>query len=89
MSTDSQRVAPPASSGVRAQVRLLRAPRLRALPDATEIARTLIDKYGAGAISFARERAARAVEVEDELALAAWRSVIAAAKRLLRGPMNV
>ena len=82
MSTDGQRWAP--AEGSWAQTRLLRAPRLRSLPDATEIARTLIEKYGAGAISFARARAARAVEVGDELALEAWRSVIDAAKRLLR-----
>jgi hypothetical protein len=88
MSTDGQGLGRPASDG-RPQVRLLRAPPLRALPDATEIARTLIDKYGAGAISFARGRAARAVEVEDELALEAWRAVIEAAKRLLRRPMEL
>lgn len=87
MSTDGRRLARAAHG--RAQIRLLRAPALRSLPDATEIARTLIDKYGAGAISFARERAARAIEIEDELALEAWRSVIAAAKRLLHRPVEL
>jgi hypothetical protein len=71
------------------QVRILRAPPLRHPPDATEIARTLVDKYGAGALPHARERAARAIEVRDELALEAWRSVIEATKRLLRRPMGL
>jgi len=84
MSTDGQRhrVASRRTEGW-GQVRILRAP-LRYPPDASEIARTLIDKYGAAALSFARERAARAIEVRDELALEAWRSVIEATKRQLR-----
>jgi hypothetical protein len=65
------------------QVRILRAPPRRYTPDASEIARTLIDKYGAAALSCARERGARAVEIHDELALEAWRSVIEATKQQL------
>jgi hypothetical protein len=55
-----------------------------AAPDAAQIARTLIEKYGADALAFARERAQRAVEVGDELALDAWRLVIEATQRGLR-----
>lgn len=51
--------------------------------EAAEIARVLTEKYGADALSFARDRAKRAVEVGDELALDAWRTVIAATQRLL------
>jgi hypothetical protein len=69
--------------------RILRSPPIRQAPDAAEIARTLTDKYGVAALSFARGRAARAVEVGDELALEAWRSVIEATKALLRGPMEL
>jgi hypothetical protein len=53
-------------------------------PDATQIARNLTEKYGPAALAFARERAARAVEVGDELAVDAWRSVIEATRTLLR-----
>lgn len=51
--------------------------------EAAEIARVLTEKYGADALAFARDRAKRAVEVGDELALDAWRTVIAATQRLL------
>ena len=53
-------------------------------PDATQIARNLTEKYGPAALAFARERAARAVEVGDEFAVDAWRSVIEATRTLLR-----
>ena len=52
--------------------------------DAAQIARTLTEKYGADALAFARDRAARAREVGDELALEAWRLVIRATQNLLR-----
>jgi hypothetical protein len=59
-------------------------PRAVDAAEAAQIARTLTEKYGADALAFARERAARALEVGDELALDAWRLVIAATKGLLR-----
>jgi len=52
--------------------------------EAAQVARQLTEKYGADALAFARERAWRAIEVGDELALDAWRSVIAATEALLR-----
>jgi hypothetical protein len=51
--------------------------------DAARIARGLTEKYGRDALSFAEERAQRAIEVGDELALGAWRAVIAATEALL------
>ena len=85
MSTDRQGVtATPRRVEGWGQVRVLRAPPVRYPPDATELARRLIDKYGVAALSLSRERAARAIEIRDELALDAWRSVIEATKRLLR-----
>jgi len=71
-----------------AAVQLLRvakrsSPMLEA-PNATQIARNLTEKYGPAAIAFARERAARAVEVGDDLAADAWQSVIEATRTLLR-----
>lgn len=53
-------------------------------PDAARIARGLTEKYGPDALAFANERMRRAVEVGDELALDAWRAVIAATEALLR-----
>jgi len=53
-------------------------------PNATQIARNLTEKYGPAAIAFARERAARAVDVGDDLAADAWQSVIEATRTLLR-----
>jgi hypothetical protein len=53
-------------------------------PDAAQIARNLTEKYGPAAIAFARERAARAIEVGDEFAADAWQSVIEATRTLLR-----
>jgi hypothetical protein len=52
-------------------------------PDAAQIARTLTEKYGIDALAFAHQRAERAASVGDELALAAWHSVIAATQNLL------
>jgi len=52
--------------------------------EAAQIARTLTEKYGQDALSFARSRAARAIEIGDELALGAWQSVIEATQSLLR-----
>ena len=54
------------------------------MPDAAQIARTLTEKYGSDALAFAQDRAQRAVEIGDELALDAWRAVIAATQALLR-----
>ncbi len=53
-------------------------------PDAHQIARNLTEKYGPAALAFARERAARAIEVGDDLALDAWESVIEATRSLLQ-----
>lgn len=53
-------------------------------PDTDQIARMLTEKYGWDALPFARDRAARALAVGDHLALAAWRSVIAATQSLLQ-----
>jgi hypothetical protein len=58
-------------------------------PDTIQIARTLAEKYGWDALPFARERAARAAEIGDELALAAWDKVIEATTRLLQEIANV
>lgn len=51
--------------------------------EATEIAKGLIAKYGADALAFGQDRARRALEIDDELALAAWRAVIADTRALL------
>jgi hypothetical protein len=71
-----------------AGVQLLRVPKRSSpvleAPDAAQIARNLTEKYGPAAITFARERAARAVEVGDDLAADAWQSVIEATRTLLR-----
>lgn len=57
--------------------------------EASRIARQLTAKYGPEVLAHARDRAARAVEVGDDLAYAAWQSVIAAAQALLRsGPRS-
>ncbi len=52
-------------------------------PDAAQIARTLTEKYGIDALAFARDRAQRALDIGDEVALEAWHSVIAATQSLL------
>ena len=71
-----------------ARVQLPRVPRRSSpvleAPDAAQIARNLTEKYGPAAIAFACERAARAVEVGDDLAADAWQSVIEATRTLLR-----
>jgi len=51
--------------------------------EAAEIAKGLIAKYGAEALAFGQGRARRAREIDDELALAAWRAVIANTRVLL------
>jgi len=51
--------------------------------EAAEIAKGLIAKYGADALAFGQGRARRALEIDDELALAAWRAVIANTRALL------
>ena len=76
-----------------ATVQLLRvarrsSPMLEA-PDAIQIAHTLIEKYAAAAVAFARDRAARAMEVGDDLAAESWESVIHAPRTLLRQPTGV
>ncbi|HEX6839993.1 MAG TPA: hypothetical protein VF113_00640 [Stellaceae bacterium] len=58
-------------------------------PDAIQIAHTLIEKYGATAIAFARDRAARALEVGDDIAADSWESVIDATRTLLRQAAGV
>ena len=60
------------------------SPGMPEAPDAARIARTLVDKYGVDALTFAQQRTARAAEIGDELALADWRRVIAATRSLLR-----
>jgi hypothetical protein len=71
-----------------ATVQLLRVARrsssMLQAPDAIQIAHTLTEKYGAAALAFARERAARAIEVGDDIAANAWESVIEATRTLLR-----
>ncbi len=52
-------------------------------PDPLQMARALTEKYGPDALAFARERAARARAVGDDIALDAWRLVIEATQRLL------
>jgi hypothetical protein len=52
-------------------------------PDAAQIARQLTEKYGIDALTFAEERAQRAIEIGDEFALRAWHDVIAATRSLL------
>jgi len=52
-------------------------------PDPLQMARALTEKYGPDALAFARERAARAHAVGDEIASDAWRLVIEATERLL------
>lgn len=49
-----------------------------------QIARSLTDKYGPDALAFAQERAKRAVEIGDDLALDAWRAVIHVMRAMLR-----
>ena len=61
-----------------------RSPAMIGAPDTEQIARQLTEKYGWDALPFARDRAARALEVGDQLALDAWRSVIAATQSLLQ-----
>lgn len=51
-------------------------------PDAARIARGLTEKYGTDALALAQDRAQRAVEVGDELALEAWQAVIEAMRTL-------
>lgn len=53
-------------------------------PDAARIARGLTEKYGADALALALDRAQRAIEVGDELALDAWREVIDELRTLLQ-----
>jgi HEAT repeat protein len=54
------------------------------LPDAAQIARALTEKYGSDALRFARDRARRAREIGDEIAVEAWRNVIEETQHLLR-----
>ncbi len=66
-----------------------RSPSAMEAPDAYQIAGNLTRKYGPAALAFARDRAARAVEVGDDLALDAWESVIEATRILLRRAARV
>ena len=61
-----------------------RSPGMFEGPDPLQMASALIEKYGQDALDVARERAARALAVGDDVALDAWRLVIEAADRLLR-----
>jgi hypothetical protein len=63
---------------------LERSPVMLEALDAARIARGLTEKYGADALAFAEDRARRAVEIGDDVALDAWRAVIAATEALLR-----
>jgi len=72
-----------AAAGMEAGV-AARSSRMLPAREAAEFARILTEKYGADALAFARDRAQRAVEVGDELAVDAWREVIAATQSLLQ-----
>jgi hypothetical protein len=52
-------------------------------PDPLQMAQALTAKYGRDALAFARERAARALDVGDDIAYDTWRLVIEATQRLL------
>ncbi|HWE73730.1 MAG TPA: hypothetical protein VG328_11270 [Stellaceae bacterium] len=52
--------------------------------EARRIAEDLIGKYGVDAIDHVRARAARAVDIGDDIAQAIWRRVLAATSELLR-----
>ena len=67
-----------------ARPQLKRSPGMLQAHEAVRIAHTLIGKYGGGALLLARARAARALEIGDDLALDAWQTVIEATRRLLR-----
>ena len=60
-----------------------RSPGMLRAQEAAEFARVLTEKYGADALAYAHDRAQRAVDVGDALALDAWHEVIAATRRLL------
>lgn len=81
---DASELADDARVGVQLLGTRERSPSTMEAPDAHQIARNLTEKYGSAALSFARERAARALEVGDDLALDAWQSVIEATRTLLR-----
>jgi len=51
-----------------------------------QVAREMLDLYGADALPVLRERADRAEEVGDELAAKAWRDIADAAERIGGGP---
>ncbi len=51
--------------------------------EAQRIAAALAAKYGADALAFVQARAARALEVGDDLAYSAWRSVLQATEGVL------
>jgi hypothetical protein len=52
--------------------------------EARRIAEDLIGKYGVDAIDHVLARAARAVDIGDDIAQAIWRRVLAATSELLR-----
>lgn len=52
--------------------------------EARRIAEDLIGKYGTGAIDYILARAARAVDIGDEIAQAIWRRVLTATAELLQ-----
>jgi hypothetical protein len=87
--SSSSRRRPGRSVGVQLLGATERSSPVLEAPDAVQIARNLTEKYGPAAIDFARERAARAVEVGDELAADAWQSVIEATRTLLRAVAGV
>jgi hypothetical protein len=83
MSTDRRPLRHDDAAGKEARVADRSSPMLDA-QQAAEFARVLIEKYGADALAYAHDRAQRAVDVGDELALDAWHDVIAAARSLLQ-----
>ncbi len=74
--TQSQRTDRPAAR----QASLLEA------DEASRIAHDLTERYGRGALEFARSRAARTVEIGDDLAYGAWQAIITAVHKSL-GPI--
>jgi hypothetical protein len=67
--------------------RVDRYPSMLPAQEAAQIARNLTVKYGRSALSFAYDRAARAVEIGDDVAREAWEAVIEATRTLLQRPM--
>ena len=82
MSIDRLELRQDAAAGMRPRA-ADRSPGMLRAQEAAEFARVLTEKYGADALAYAHDRAQRAVDVGDALALDAWHEVIAATRRLL------